>query len=142
LPKSCIGALPSPVDGSVSDSSSAHNVNVTVQCDAGFEAQPSTAAAFQCQFGQWVGSLLANDNVTYVMPTCQPRQCGAAPVMPAGSVSSQSALDGSFGQTLTYQCSGGYSLGALGVDSATTITCQANGTWSTLPGASLLLWLS
>ncbi|XP_065192365.1 sushi, von Willebrand factor type A, EGF and pentraxin domain-containing protein 1-like [Sycon ciliatum] len=117
----CQGALPAPVNGTVSPGGMHYLSTRTYSCNLGFHLVGQNTTFCQADT-QWSGST----------PTCADITC-KIPTIPNGNVqaSSQSlVLPGTF---IFISCMEGYvSIGA------NIATCQANQTWSALPTCSRL----
>lgn len=110
MPVMCTG-LVDPLNGSVTPTSALPDGVATYTCQTGY-ALNGSATTTCLSTGLW-------DNAP---PTCEPVAC---PTLAAPANGSLSATTGTFGQTTTYSCDGGYAL-----NGSPTRTCQADGTWS------------
>ena len=111
--------LSAPANGAVSSTAvTAFGGFVTYTCNSGY-TRTSGSASRVCGAGCPVGSGVWSGNAS----VCSPVACPTL-TNPSGGV--YSTLTGSFGTNSTLTCSAGYCGGS-------TIACQANGTWTSLP---------
>ena len=123
-PVSCPTLSSPPPNVVLSATTGVYQDVVTLSCTLGHAFSPSSARAMKCTAGgSW--------NVSLSTPSveCLPLPC---PTLSAPSFGTVSRLSGSVGDTATYTCNTGYSLGSF----APTRTCLASQTWSPPPPPS------
>jgi hypothetical protein len=119
-------SLTSPVQGFLSTNGNSYGSAATYTCQAGYNVTllsgvvtSGTLVRVCGETGQWSGA----------QPSCLIKTCGDAPLV---AHSSASGSGNAVGATRSYSCYPGYRL----TTAFSTVTCNANATWSTSPVCS------
>jgi hypothetical protein len=114
------------VHGNLSTADTTCGVTVTVQCDPGYLIDSSCQTVVCSTDGHWEPSNCST--------ACQPKDCGLAPTVVHGVVTSSEPTT-TYGSQVTYGCQSGYYF-AYGVFTK-SVTCGADGRW-TMDGISCI----